>query len=81
MRKYTIKNIRVSKLFEVGKVYNLETGEEDANGTLKPDMTHCWVSWEEWSVDDKGKDTMITRSSFQKGLKEAEEAMQTYRTQ
>ena len=41
-----VRNVKLSPLFEAGKTYNLETQKEDADGTLKPENNHCWVTWE-----------------------------------
>jgi len=49
-----VRNITVSRLFEEGKVYNLETGEEDPNGTLAPTYSHCWLNWQSKRDSEEG---------------------------
>lgn len=41
-----VRNIVAHPLMEEGKTYDIVSETEDPNGTLTPDVTHCWLEWE-----------------------------------
>lgn len=49
-----IRNVKIGKFLEAGKLYNLDTELEDKNGTLRPAVNHIWVTWEKSYVNDEG---------------------------
>ncbi len=78
--KLGVRNIKISPLFEKGKIYNIdnrgtdEYGKEDPNGTLAPEINHCWVNWESKWKDADGNFHWSREAYDFKSLDEAAEA-------
>ena len=69
--KLGVRYIKVSPLLVAGKIYNIETYKEDLHGTLAPERTHCWLTWESrW----KDEEDVIHWSKEAYDLKTQEEA-------
>ena len=75
-----VRNIRISPLFEVGKTYNIDRAsdryeQEDANGTMRPEWQHCWLTWESrWIDGESGAEHWGNEAYNFRTLAEAEEA-------
>lgn len=81
--KNGVRSINISPLFEAGKLYNIDRGsqnyqKEDANGTMRPQKNHCWVTWESKYFDSNdGKEKWCKEAYSFESLEEAKEA-ETY---
>lgn len=70
-----VRNVTISRLLESGKIYDINTYQEDENGTLAPDHTHCWLNWESRFIDPEDNAEHWIRQAFDfSSLEKAEEA-------
>jgi hypothetical protein len=72
--KSGVRNIKISPLFEKGKLYNLKTELEDNNGNLRPEWNHCWLTWQSLWFDENSERRWSNEAYNFKTIKEAEEA-------
>lgn len=75
-----VRNIRISPLFEMGKLYNINSQsenyqKEDSEGTLRPQYNHCWLTWQsKWIDGESGKEHWGNQAYNFKTIEEAKVA-------
>ena len=67
-----VRNIEISPLFEKDVLYSLETYKEDPKGTLRPEYSHCWLTWQSKWIDSEGNSHWGNEAFSYHTLEEAE---------